>query len=83
MASHYPIEELTTTGWASWPFTLSKMPGAFWNSPLGLSCNVEDAIYRVPPPELTTKKMPPPPSRAVLPRMTVPVTLRSYWAPSV
>jgi hypothetical protein len=50
---------LTSTGWVSWPFTLSKMPGAFWNAALELPCSVEDSIWRVPPPELTTKKMPP------------------------
>jgi DNA-binding CsgD family transcriptional regulator len=82
-SARYPIEELTTTGWVSWPFTLSKMPGAFWNAALGLSCSVEESIRRVPPSALTTKKMAPPPSRAVLPRMTVPLMLRLYWLPSV
>jgi hypothetical protein len=53
------------------------MPGAFWNWPLGLPCRVDDSIRSVPPPALTTKKMAPPPSRAVLPRMTVPATVRS------
>jgi DinB superfamily len=42
------------------------MPGAFWNSPLGLRRSVECSISKVPPPALTTKKMAPPPSRALL-----------------
>ena len=70
------IVEWTTTGSVSWPSTLSKMPGAFWNSPLGLWCSVEYSIFRVPPPALTTKKMAPPPSRAVLSLMAVPSMIR-------
>jgi 2-oxoacid dehydrogenases acyltransferase (catalytic domain) len=35
------IEEPTTTGGVTLPSTSSKMPGAFWNSPLGLWCRVE------------------------------------------
>jgi hypothetical protein len=48
------------------------MPGAFWNSPLGLPSSVEESMVSVPPSALTMKKMAPPPSRAVLPLMTVP-----------
>ncbi len=34
--------------------TSSKIPGAFWNAPLGLPDSVELEMVSVPPPELTT-----------------------------
>src|ERR1700733_11355103 len=69
-------EEPSSTGWVTTELTSSKIPGAFWKAPLGLSDRVELSMVSVPPPELTTKKIAPPPSLAVLPLIVVPSTSR-------
>src|SRR3984885_15406247 len=69
-------EEPSSTGWVTTELTSSKMPGAFWKAPLGLSDSVEPSMVSVPPSASTTKKMAPPPSRAVLSLIDEPSTSR-------